>query len=106
MSEAFAFSEPRAGLLCVRGDLRHAHARAFAELLLTRLNALAVLHVELFQVTAADLSTIQTMIVAARDARQQGKELRFTGYGLALAELVDQLAVAQELGGPLAVVWE
>ena len=103
---AFTYSEPRAGLLRVTGDLRQPQARGLAELLLGRLDAQAALQVELFHVTAADLSTLQTMIVAQREARRQDKQLRFIGYGLVLSDLMEQFDLAHEVGGPLAVVWE
>jgi anti-anti-sigma regulatory factor len=106
VSHTFAFEEPRPGLITLAGDVGYACAGAFCALLLAKLDAHPALHVDMLQVTAADLSTVQTMLVAVREARACGKELRFTGYGLVIEELVTRLNLSAKLGGPLAVVWE
>lgn len=102
----FTVSEPKPGILSIGGDLSLAAAPAFAELLFSSLDAHAALHVDLLNVTEADISTLQIMLVAVREAQRQGKELRWLGYGLCVEDLVNLVDLNHDLGGPLAVVWE
>jgi ABC-type transporter Mla MlaB component len=105
MTELFTCEQPRPGLVVIAGDLRVASARALAAELLDALDEQPQLDVDLLNVTAADLSTVQIMLVLTRDATQRGKSVRYVGYGAALERLVKMFQLDGELGGPLAVVW-
>jgi ABC-type transporter Mla MlaB component len=100
------FSEPKPGILSVAGDLRVEHAGEFARRLICKLDEQPSLHVELLNVSDADVSTLQVMLMGAREAERQGKQLRWLGYGACLEDLVNLLGMSEELGGPLAVIWE
>ena len=97
--------EPRPGVLSLSGELTFKNARALHGALTAALSQHASLEIDLLNVTKIDTAGTQLIITVATEARAAGKTLRWLGFSLAVAEVIELLDLTELLGRPGAVVW-
>jgi len=101
----FTLDEPRPGVLCVSGELTFGSAHALHAALRDALQRHPDLEVDLLNVTKLDTAGLQLLIGLQQEAQARGKSLRWRGFSLAVAEVIELLDLAEVLGRPGVVVW-
>lgn len=80
-------------LLFIEGELTLQRARELKESLLARLARALVLEVDLAGVTAIDSAGLQLLLLARREARANGKEVRLASPSPAVLSLFELLGL-------------
>lgn len=98
-------SESNSGTLVIFGEITITDVAELKALFLQHLHSKEAVQLDLLNVTKLDTSGVQLMLALRRAAAELGKPVHWLGYSLAVEEVLNLLNLAEELGGPAAVVW-
>lgn len=86
-------------LLFIEGELTLRRVRELKESLLARLSKAQVLEVDLADVTEIDSAGLQLLLLARREARTSGRELRLVSHSPAVLSMFKLLGLASSQEG-------